>query len=165
MIVTHPTGPACFLDAELRRDASLSPAARTRLMRAMLAVSLGGGTVLFLLGAWPVIGFLGLDVLLVWGAFKLYARDQAGRYERIVVDRDALHIERHESGQCRAVAVEPAFLNVLLNEENPAQRPIRLCRYGRCAEIGRWLGPAERLRFALMLKQALRVRRKALAGS
>ena len=37
-------------------------------------VSFVGGMVFFIAGAWPVVGFLGLDVLLVYWAFRVNYR-------------------------------------------------------------------------------------------
>ena len=52
------------------------------LMAALVLFNLVAGLVFLVVGAWPVIGFLGLDVLLVWLAFRMnYAR--ARQSERI----------------------------------------------------------------------------------
>ena len=47
-------------------------------------MSFAGGMFFFLLGAWPVIGFLGLDVLLVYWAFRANYR-AAAAYEEVTV--------------------------------------------------------------------------------
>ena len=52
------------------------------LMSAVCLVSFGTGLLFYLFGAWPVIGFMGLDVALIYVAFKLNYR--AGRlYETV----------------------------------------------------------------------------------
>ena len=53
---------------------SLSPRGFAVVMAALgiLAFTIGLG--FFLMGAWPVIGFLGLEILVVWVAFKLNYR-------------------------------------------------------------------------------------------
>lgn len=161
MILKHVDSSDYFLDLELRRDMALPPESFARMMRWMFAISLGGGTLLFMVGAWPVIGFLGLDALLVWAAFRLYHRSQARQYERVRIDRDALIIEQHASRCVRELRYEPTFLNILPHADDLG-RPIHICQRGQCAEIGRWLGAEERTEFAKQLKAALRQRQQAL---
>ena len=43
-----------------------------------------GGLVFFAIGAWPVVGFLGLDVLLVYWAFRINYR-AATAFEEVTV--------------------------------------------------------------------------------
>ena len=44
---------------------------------------LSAGTLFFLLGAWPVVGFMGLDVALIWWAFRAnFAVRPQGRTDR-----------------------------------------------------------------------------------
>ena len=50
------------------------------------------GVGFFLAGAWPVIGFLGLELLVVWGAFKLNYRAARHR-ETIHTTTDELTFE------------------------------------------------------------------------
>ena len=55
------------------------------------------GVMFLLLGAWPVVGFLGLDVLILWLAFKLNYR-AARACEQISVSRDRLLIRNSAIG-------------------------------------------------------------------
>src|SRR6188508_3453786 len=72
---------------------SLSPTGFMILMSAVCLVSFGTGLLFYLIGAWPVIGFMGLDVLLIYVAFKLNYRE--GRlYEMIDLQEDALTVTR-----------------------------------------------------------------------
>ena len=41
----------------------------------LIALNLAAGITFYLLGAWPVVGFMGLDVVLVWWAFRLNYAD------------------------------------------------------------------------------------------
>src|SRR4029078_9097194 len=66
---------------------SLSPTGFMILMGAVCLVSFGTGLLFYLLGAWPVIGFMGLDVLLIYVAFRLNYRE--GRlYELVDLKED-----------------------------------------------------------------------------
>ena len=53
---------------------SLSPKGFALLMAVLFCVSLASGLFFLSLGAWPVVGFFGLDVLLLYGAFRLNYR-------------------------------------------------------------------------------------------
>src|SRR5690606_40066821 len=59
--------PVLF-EALLTPHRSLSPRGFVILMSAIASVAFLAGLTFFLLGAWPVIGFMGLEVLLVWVA-------------------------------------------------------------------------------------------------
>src|SRR3546814_1874361 len=66
-------GPALF-DVELRPHRSLSPRGFLLLMALICAISFTGGLFFYLMGAWPVIGFMGADVLLIYLAFRINYR-------------------------------------------------------------------------------------------
>ena len=83
---------------------SLSRQGFLAVMGAIAALNLIGGTVFWLLGAWPVVGFMGLDVLLIWWAFQgQFCRRR--RAERIEVTDHELILERLAHG--RAAEREP----------------------------------------------------------
>ena len=53
---------------------SLSPKGFAIVIGVLAGLLFTIGLGFFLAGAWPVIGFLGLELLVVWGAFKLNYR-------------------------------------------------------------------------------------------
>ena len=59
-----------LFDAVLMPHRSLSPTGFWVLMGVVAVASCGVGLAFFLAGAWPVVGFLGLDVALVYLAFR-----------------------------------------------------------------------------------------------
>ena len=63
-----------LFDAELRPHRSLSPQGFLWLMGGICLFSFSAGLAFFLVGAWPVIGFLGADVLLIFFAFRVNYR-------------------------------------------------------------------------------------------
>src|SRR5690606_29773979 len=86
----EPTTPAPTLfDAELRPHRSLSPRGFLLLMSGVCALSFTGGLAFFLAGAWPVVGFLGADVLLIYLAFRASYRSGC-LVERLHLTRDRL---------------------------------------------------------------------------
>ena len=67
-------------------------------MAVLVTLNLTAGAAFYLLGAWPVVGFMGLDVLLVWWAFRCnYA--SANRRELIEVTDHELILEREINGR------------------------------------------------------------------
>lgn len=65
---------------------SLSPKAFTILMAFVGGVSFFAGMIFALQGAWPVLGFFGLDVLAIYIAFKMNFR--AGRHFEVIEIQD-----------------------------------------------------------------------------
>jgi uncharacterized membrane protein len=56
-------------------------------------ISFVGGVVFLIVGAWPVVGFLGLDVLLVYWAFRVNYR-AAAAYEEVTVTPSELLVRK-----------------------------------------------------------------------
>jgi uncharacterized membrane protein len=127
------------------------------LMAVLIALNLTAGVTFFLLGAWPVVGFMGLDVVLVWVAFRLnYA--SARRQERIEITAHELILEREIDGQPAARQhFTRGWVQVELEEDRERELigGLFLRSRGVRTEIGRFLSPQERKSFAATLKAAL----------
>src|SRR5438094_125703 len=76
----------------LKRNCSISPAGLACVFAALGVAALAIGTGFALAGAWLILPFAGLEVLLLAAAFLLQAR-HATDYERIELDRERLAIE------------------------------------------------------------------------
>ena len=76
---------------------SLSPRGFALVMAALGSLAFCIGLGFFLLGAWPVIGFLGLEILVVWVAFKLNYR-AAKRRQHLTATSRKLKIENVSPG-------------------------------------------------------------------
>src|SRR3954447_7692782 len=63
------------------------------LMLFVCAISFVAGMVFLLMGAWPVLGFFGLDALAIWWAFRINFRD-AKATEAISVTHLELRVRR-----------------------------------------------------------------------
>ena len=102
------------------------------------------------IGAYPVSGFLGLDVLALAWAFRMNYR--AGRaIERVVVARAAVHVMRRAPNQNEAYwSVSPLWLHV-----HDDANAVRLAAGGRDVLVGGFLSPPERAEFAGALRRAL----------
>jgi uncharacterized membrane protein len=76
-----PLDPTLF-EATLKPHRSLSRTGFIVVMAVLAGTSFAAGTAFLMMGAWPVFGFFGLDVALVWWAFRVNYR-QARAYEDI----------------------------------------------------------------------------------
>ncbi len=150
-----------FFDARLRPHRSLSPRGFLLLMIAIAAVAFLAGLVFFLIGAWPVVGFLGLDVALVYLAFKINYRH--GRmYETLRLTRGDLTVARIDHwGARKTWRFQPAWLQVLIDDPPGHYSPLVLRSHGKSLPIGGFLTPEERAGLAAALRRALEQTRAA----
>lgn len=144
-----------LFDAVLRPHRSLGPRGFLVVMALLCGVSFIAGISFLLLGAWPVFGFFGLDVAIVYLAFR--ANYAAARLEeRLYLTEDALTVARvWPSGATRQWRFQPYWLRVELDGPAPDKSRIRLSSHGRSLVIGSFLTPAERLEVADALNRAL----------
>jgi uncharacterized membrane protein len=133
---------------------SLSPRGFALVMAALGSLAFCIGLGFFLLGAWPVIGFLGLEILVVWIAFKLNYR-AAKRRQHLTATTKKLRIENvSPEGDRDTTEMPTAWVQVELTpreepEMRSRQRQKIIARsHGNTAEIGQFLHPAETLRLA-----------------
>lgn len=150
-------------NAILTPHRSLSPLGFLVLMSAISLVSFGVGIVFLLLGAWPVFGFFGLDVLLIYFAFKLNYR--SGReYETVELSPNLLKLTRVDPRGHRQIHdFNPYWVRVGLTEEYDGRTVMWLASHGRELVFGRFLSDDERREFAEALRSALMVARTARA--
>lgn len=154
-------GPV-LMDATLRPNRSLSPGA----LAVLLALTVGGigvsMAVFLAMGAWPVVGFLGLDAGLIWLAFHLHNRAARDEWEQVRVTPQAVHVAaRSRRGGEEHWVVSPAFARVDVHE--PAQHTARVeLAAGRIRLLlGAFLSPPEREAFGAALQSAIAQARNA----
>jgi uncharacterized membrane protein len=142
-------------DAVLHPNASLSPRGFFLLMAVVGLVSFCAGISFVIAGAWPVFGFFGIDIVLVYLAFKLNYRD-ARRYETIRLTDSTLVVERfNPSGRRERWRFQPYWLKVDVENDPVPGSTVTLRSHGRNVEIGSFLSPEERLDFANALRAEL----------
>ena len=145
----------CLFDAILTPHRSLSPHGFVILMSLVAGVGFGTGIVFLTLGAWPVFGFCGLEVVLIWLCFRLSYR--SGRiWERVRLTPAALTVERHLSnGSRREWSFQPYWLRVVMDDPPEHESRLVLTSHGESLAIGSFLTPEERLDLAKALRRAL----------
>ena len=148
--------PAIF-SATLTPHRSLSPTGFLIVMACLGGASFATGVVFVVLGAWPVLGFLGLDVLLVYLAFRANYR-AAKSYEQVIVTPSELTVRKvTPRGRVREEwTANPLWVRLQqdVHEEFGVERLLLISR-GRRIVVAGDLGPDEKLSFAKALSQAL----------
>src|SRR6267378_1154102 len=89
---SEPAQPKLF-SALLTPHQSLNRTGFLVLMGFLSAVSFAAGLAFLLMGAWPVLGFFGLDILVIWWAFRVNFR-RAKATEEITVTPSELRVRR-----------------------------------------------------------------------
>ncbi len=125
------------------------------LMAAICCVSFGTGLLFFMLGAWPVIGFMGLDVLLIYVAFKLNFR-ALRLYETVDLTPDALTVTRVKpSGKEQIWSFNPYWVRLKLDSRVGRTSELSLSSHGDRLVFASFLTDTEREDFAEALRAAL----------
>ncbi|HEY7293676.1 MAG TPA: DUF2244 domain-containing protein [Dehalococcoidia bacterium] len=147
--------PTVFYDAVLAPHRSLPPRGFAVLMLGLAVVSFCVSLAFVLHGAWPVTPFFGLDVLLVYWAFRINYRHARLR-EELRLTEDSLTVERVSIyGERRRWQFQPFWLRVTLEEKDEDTNRLVLASHGHALVVGSFLGPAERRGVAKALKDAL----------
>jgi uncharacterized membrane protein len=160
------SGPdAPIFSAVLTPHRSLSPTGFMLVMVALVACSFAAGVAFWLMGAWPVVGFFGLDIALLQLAFRLNYR--SGRAsEEIRLDRERLTVRQvAPSGRTSETGFHPYWARLEIDRHPEiGVTGLRIASHGRRLAIARFLGPHERESFATAFGAALAEARTAPAG-
>jgi uncharacterized membrane protein len=135
---------------------SLGPTGFVILMSCLGALSFISGVIFVSIGAWPVFGFFGLDVLLVYLAFRANYRS-ARAYEEVTVTAAELTLRKvSPRGQVRQWTLNPVWVRLerIVHAEFGIER-LFLVSHGRRVTIAGFLSPAEKASFAQALTSAL----------
>jgi uncharacterized membrane protein len=145
----------CYFDAELTPHRSLSPRGFRILISIVAAANLIVGIGFYWSGAWPVFGFMGLDVALLYFLFRLNYR-HAQEKELLHLTDDALIVRRiSANGEETKWTLEPYWLRVEMDDPPRHDSLLVLAARERRLVIGSFLTPEERLEMAQALRAAL----------
>jgi uncharacterized membrane protein len=147
--------PTIF-SAVLTPHRSLSRGGFLVLMLVLGGISFATGIVFLLAGAWPVFGFCGLDVLLVYLAFQVSYR-RAKAYEQVTVTPSELTVRKvSHYGRISEWTLNPLWVRLdrVVHAEFGIER-LFLVSHGRRLAIAGFLGPDEKASFATALSAAL----------
>jgi uncharacterized membrane protein len=143
---------------------SLPPRSLTWIMLGLAAFGFCCGIGFVLAGAWPVTGFFGLDIALLYFAFRLSYRSARQR-ESLRLTQETLDVERvGVHGESQRWRLEPTWLRVTIDENRQGRGRLLLSSSGRTIGLGAFLGSEDRRRLADDLKAALGRWRDSLRG-
>src|SRR3979409_1413436 len=139
--------PRATYDVVVRPHRSLSPMGFWIVMGIISTWSLAGSIVFVIVGAWPVLGFLGIDVALVWWAFKASYGDRS--QERLRIADGTLTVQRIDKRGGREMLTSPSYgVRVKLEEDADGRGALVLSSHGRHLVIGAFLAPEARAALA-----------------
>ncbi len=141
--------------AVLTPHRSLGPKGFMVLMAAVCVVSFGTGLFFYLLGAWPVIGFMGLDVALIYLAFTLNFR-ALRLYETVDLTQEALTVTRvAPSGRSQSWSFNPYWVRLSVQQRIGRSSELSITSHGKRLVFASFLTDTEREDFASALTSAL----------
>jgi len=133
----------------MRRNCSITPGQFVGLYASLACVSIAIAVLLLIRGAWLVLPFTGIDLLVVGGAFALYAR-HAVDYERIRLYPNRLVIEQVSADKLSRFEFNPRWVRV---EPGATPRdPVRLVSRGQTVSVGLHVPQYRRAQFARELR-------------
>jgi uncharacterized membrane protein len=131
----------------LKRNCSMSPAGLAKVFAALAALVLAVGAGFAAAGAWLVLPFAGLEVLLLGAAFVAHAR-HAGDYEKIELLSGRLEIEVAEAERVARYQLQDARVSM-------EKGRIVLRDASKELEVGRHIGAEARTELAAELQKTL----------
>ncbi|HWK88309.1 MAG TPA: DUF2244 domain-containing protein [Xanthobacteraceae bacterium] len=152
--------PVLF-EARLSPYRSLSLKGFNVLMILLGIMSFVVGVVFLSLGAWPVFGFFGLDVLLLWFALRVNYRD-ADAYEDIRMTPVELHVRQvSKHGERRDTEFNPRWTRLEKDEDEVAGvTKVALVSRGSPLVVGSFLPPFYKKELAAGLSKALAIAKR-----
>lgn len=139
----------------LRPHRSASRLGLNLVIATMAVATTGVGAVFTAIGAWPITGFLGLDVVLLAAALRLNLR--GGRMsETIRLTARELRVRRVDPwGRRLSHSFQPYWLRVVMADPTSDDSQLELESHGRSLRIASFLPVEERRRIAFELRRAL----------
>jgi len=150
-----PEAETVLFDVILTPHRSLGNVGFRVVMGILIFMSLVGGVGFAMLGAWPVFAYFGLDIILIYVAFR--ASYRSGRLHEIVrLTSSELLIERVQpSGKRQSWRFQPYWLRVEMDDPPEHESALKIWSHGRSLIVGAFLTPEERLELAEALRAAL----------
>ena len=133
----------------LRPHRSLPPDGFKWLIRGVLLANLLVALPMYLLGAWPIAGFCGLDVALLWWLFDRNYFDAKRSETLTLTDRELVVVRIAPDGEREEHRLAAYWLKVDLGE-----RRLVVSSRGNRVVVGRFLAPAAKAKVADELKAA-----------
>jgi uncharacterized membrane protein len=158
-----PLDQPTLFSARVTPHRSLNRTGFLVLMTFVGAVSFVAGIAFCMMGAWPVLGFFGLDLLVIYWAFRINFRS-AEATEDIVLTPTELRVRRvSHRGLVMEWTLNPLW--VQLEQTGDPEFGIErlyLVSRGRRVSVGYFLGPDEKASFYKALLAALQTAKRGI---
>lgn len=151
-----PDADAQVFAAEIRPHRSLTTRGFVTLMIAFGALTAVISVPFLLMGAWPVVGFLGLDVLALWFAFRVSFREALAR-EQVALSYVELLVRKISAkGAAREWRFNPSWVRLESEtDEDFGMTGLAVASRGSRLTVAEALSPHERAAFAEAFGAAL----------
>jgi uncharacterized membrane protein len=155
--MTTETKARPLFAATLRPHRSLGRRGLRYVIAALAIAASIPGIVFFSLGAWPIVGFMGLDVLLIWWALSASLRE-GRQFETVTLWPDQLEVKRVSGrGRQTLARFDPFAVKLVIDRDfNERTTGIRLRTRDGDTRIGAFLNADDKASFAMALGTALR---------
>jgi uncharacterized membrane protein len=143
--------------ATLTPHRSLSPTGKRIVIGLVAALALVPGIVFYIAGAWPVVGFMGLDVLAIWIALTVSMR--AGKQQEVVsLWPGALELKKIDAkGEEQILTFVPGNVRFVIDRDfNERVQALWLRERDARVQLGSFLSPEEKQSFSKAFGAALR---------
>jgi uncharacterized membrane protein len=157
MDVAAASADRLMFEAELRPHRSLSRRGLGFVIGGMCLGSLLVTSLMALLGAWPVIGFNGADLLLALVLIWLNVRAARARETIRLSETELSVLWCDAGGRRRFMSLSPSWANVVLEERAGTVPKLLLTARGTSCEVARQLGEREKRDLAAALSRALQL--------
>lgn len=143
--------------ATLTPHRSLTPTGKRVVIGLVAALALVPGVVFYLAGAWPVVGFMGLDVLAIWAALTVSMRGGKS-YEVVTLWPTALELKKVDpKGVEEVLSFVPKSVKFLIDRDyNERVTALWLKTDAKKVPLGAFLSPEEKLSLSKVFGTALR---------
>lgn len=143
-------------DFRLRPYRSLGPRGFLIVMGLIGGISFVTGMLFMLKGAWPVLGFFGLDVALVWFAFRSSYRSAQAEERLFIQDGDLVVSRRLPDGRQQIWRFPAYWARVDLAPHHSGDNELTIGSHGKHVTIAGFLSADERADLADELHVAIR---------
>ena len=143
--------------AKLTPHRSLSPRGIRIVIAILCSMTLLPGVIFYALGAWPVVGFMGLDVLALYWALTHSFRD-GKRFEEVTLWPDRLEVRQvGPDGAEHQEVFSPFFVRLVIDRDfDERTTAVKLRTADKEFIVGAFLNPDDKASFAQAFGTALR---------
>ena len=149
-----------YLDLTILPYRSLSKKGFKTLMFCVAFIFFSIGAYFWYLGAWPVFGFIGLDVGLLYYAFKINYKS-GEIFETLKIEKETFLITRNfPSGKQQSWNLEPYWASVELNSQKRNEENLILKSKDKVVLVGSFLNYNDKRKLFDRIQEAINLYKK-----